>query len=97
MHGALVDHWALLRAERADARSVKQPVRLQPRASDVGRALRYAWGSAPARRPTPTTMTADDQPEGVNSSCRQGVSFGCRLTAGPLLIPRGERLAGTDA
>jgi hypothetical protein len=26
-------------------------------ASDVGRALRYAGGSAPARRPTPTTVT----------------------------------------
>jgi hypothetical protein len=29
MHGELVDHGALLRAERADARSVKQPVRFQ--------------------------------------------------------------------
>ena len=52
MHNELVDHWALLRAERADARSVNNRCGFRLRASDVGRALRYAWGSAPARRPT---------------------------------------------
>ena len=45
----------LLRTERAGARSVKkQRVRLQASMpADVGRALRYAGGFAPARRPNP--------------------------------------------
>ena len=45
----------LLRAERADARSVKTTSAASSvHAPGVGRALRYAEGFAPARRPAPT-------------------------------------------
>src|ERR1700730_17392641 len=46
---------SLLRAERAGARSAEETgADASSGASGAGQALRYAGGSAPARRPTPT-------------------------------------------
>jgi hypothetical protein len=47
-------------SERAGARLVEQRVRFSNSAQSVaGRALRYAGGPAPARRPTPTPTTEE--------------------------------------
>jgi hypothetical protein len=55
MQSRLVVSRTLLRAERADARSVKTTSAASSvHAAGVGRALRYAEGFAPARRPAPT-------------------------------------------
>jgi hypothetical protein len=55
MQSRLVVSRAFLRAERADARSVKTTSAASSvHAAGVGRALRDAEGSAPARRPAPT-------------------------------------------